>query len=77
MKKLLFGLFLAITTLQLTFAQTQSVAVSPTKAEQEVIALSKEKWQWMADRNVDKLAALFDERAMFVHMGGSWAKARN
>ena len=43
-------------------------------AEQEVINLSKEKWQWMADKNVDKLAALFDEKAVFVHMGGSWGK---
>ena len=42
--------------------------------EQEVIALSKEKWRWMSERNVDSLNALFHEKAVFVHMGGSWGK---
>jgi hypothetical protein len=42
--------------------------------EQEVIDLSKEKWAWMSDRNVDTLEALFHEKAVFVHMGGSWGK---
>lgn len=42
--------------------------------EQEVINLSKEKWQWMADKNVDTLDALFHEKSVFVHMGGSWGK---
>lgn len=49
-------------------------ALAQSKAEQDVINLSKEKWQWMADKNVDKLATLFDEKSMFVHMGGSWGK---
>ncbi len=30
----------------------------------------------MADKDVDKLANLFDNQAMFVHMGGSWGKER-
>ena len=42
--------------------------------EQEVIDLSKEKWRWMSERNVDSLDALFHEKAVFVHMGGSWGK---
>ena len=42
--------------------------------EQEVINLSKEKWRWMAEREVDTLDALFHEKAVFVHMGGSWGK---
>ncbi len=42
--------------------------------EQEVINLSKEKWLWMAERRVDTLEALFHEKAVFVHMGGSWGK---
>jgi hypothetical protein len=29
----------------------------------------------MADKKVDTLAALFDDRAVFVHMGGSWGKS--
>jgi hypothetical protein len=44
--------------------------------EQEVINLSKEKWDWMSERNVDTLDALFHEKAVFVHMGGSWGKER-
>ena len=42
--------------------------------EQEVINLSKEKWRWMSERNADTLDALFHEKSVFVHMGGSWGK---
>jgi len=49
-------------------------AMSSTKAEQEVISLSKEKWRWMSERNVDSLAALFHDEAVFVHMGGTMSK---
>ncbi len=45
-------------------------------AEEEIINLSKEKWQWMSDKNADKLDVLFHEKAVFVHMGGSWGKER-
>jgi hypothetical protein len=44
------------------------------KSEQEVINLSKEKWRWMSERNVDSLDALFHEEAVFVHMGGTMSK---
>jgi hypothetical protein len=44
-------------------------------AEQEVILnLSKEKWQWMADKSVDKLGSLFHDKSKFVHMSGTWKK---
>jgi hypothetical protein len=43
--------------------------------EQEIINLSKEKWRWMSERKVDTLESLFHEKAVFVHMGGSWGKA--
>jgi hypothetical protein len=36
--------------------------------------LSKQKWDWMANKNVDSLNALFADSCMFVHMGGSWGK---
>jgi Domain of unknown function (DUF4440) len=45
-----------------------------TIAERAILDLSKTKWRWMAERNVDSLAALFDSQAMFVHMGGSWGR---
>ena len=44
--------------------------------QEEMKTLSKNKWQWMADKDVDKLGKLFDSQAMFVHMGGSWDKER-
>jgi hypothetical protein len=44
--------------------------------EQEVIDLSKEKWDWMSECNMDTLDALFHEKSVFVHMGGSWGKER-
>jgi 4-carboxymuconolactone decarboxylase len=45
-----------------------------TNTEQEVINLSQEKWRWMSERNVDALATLFHEKAVFVHMGGTMSK---
>jgi len=45
-------------------------------AEQEVLALSRDKWRWMSERKVDTLAALFDDEAVFVHMGGTMTRAQ-
>lgn len=44
--------------------------------EQEIIKLSKDKWQWMADNDVDKLTPFFHNDSKFVHMGGTWGKER-
>ena len=44
------------------------------RTEQEVINLSKEKWRWMSERNVDSLDALFHKDAVFVHMGATMSK---
>jgi hypothetical protein len=51
-----------------------SAAQSTGGEEQQITSLSKDKWQWMADKNVDKLATLFDDKAKFVHMSGTWKK---
>jgi hypothetical protein len=42
--------------------------------EQEILDLSREKWRWMSERNVDSLAALFHPEAVFVHMGGTMSR---
>lgn len=42
--------------------------------ENEILELSNAKWQWMADKDADKLADLFHENSVFVHMGGAWGK---
>lgn len=44
--------------------------------KQELIDLSKEKWRWMSERDMNALDALFHEKSVFVHMGGSWGKER-
>jgi hypothetical protein len=68
MKSLIVSLFLVMASSP-SFAQDSA-------AEQEVADLSRAKWQWMADKNVGKLAELFDERSKFVHMSGTWNKER-
>lgn len=79
MKAKTFGLILAIIGAQCSFAQqppTETITTSTknTPEQQEVINLSKKKWLWMADKNVDSLNVLFLKKSMFVHMGGSWGK---
>ncbi|MGC1240761.1 MAG: nuclear transport factor 2 family protein [Chryseosolibacter sp.] len=64
-----------IQVLILTFIGAQAFGQN-SNADQEVLKLSKDKWQWMADKDVDKLKELFDDKSMFVHMGGSWGKER-
>lgn len=44
--------------------------------EQEISELSRQKWEWMAEQNVDRLATLFHDQARFVHMSGSWGTER-
>lgn len=64
--------------LDLTFSKvrdTHQIAPSPDPA-QKITALSSQKWQWMADKDAEKLAGLFHENSVFVHMGGSWGKER-
>ncbi len=65
MKTTIFGLLIIVLSAQWCLAQNSA-------AEQEIIQLSKDKWQWMSDKNVDALGKLFHEKAMFVHMGGAW-----
>jgi hypothetical protein len=68
MKASILGIFVIVLGTHLSFAQTTSAT------EQELVDLSKEKWQWMADKNVDRLATLFHEKSRFVHMSGTWKK---
>lgn len=66
MKKLVFLLSILLVSISSSFAQTA--------AEKELIQLSMDKWQWMSDKDVDKLEKLFDPKAKFVHMSGTWKK---
>jgi hypothetical protein len=77
MNKAIVGLFLCIVCTQVSQAQAKlpsSPSANPAKEEQELLELSAAKWKWMADKNVDSLTALFTEKCVFVHVGGSWGK---
>ena len=65
------SLYFLIVISQSTWAQTPS---NNQPAQQEIINLSKDKWQWMQDKNVEKLAPLFHDQSKFVHMSGTWKK---
>ncbi|THH40630.1 nuclear transport factor 2 family protein [Neolewinella litorea] len=67
--KSIFIALLFLTLSSLSWAQT-------TSTEQHITELSKTKWEWMADKRVDSLATLFDDRSRFVHMSGTWGKER-
>lgn len=67
--RMLFTLFVLFATTLTSFSQDANL-------EQEIINLSKQKWQWMADKNVEELEKLFHDKAKFVHMSGSWKKVR-
>jgi len=56
------------------YNQIKIPTINNTNTEQEIIILSKKKWLWMADKNIDSLNTLFNEKSVFVHMGGSWGK---
>jgi hypothetical protein len=73
MKLSIIGFCFLVMSVQWSYAQQTK---TPTAQEQEIIKLSKTKWDWMAGKTVDSLNVLFDEKSMFVHMGGSWGKAQ-
>ena len=59
-----------------TFNSIERPASDNASVEQDIIDLSREKWQWMADKDVEALDDLFHAQSEFVHMGGSWGKER-
>ncbi|EKF54149.1 hypothetical protein I215_13822 [Galbibacter marinus] len=67
MRTLAIGFFLILTSLPILAQNT---------TEAEIKELSKKKWEWMANKNVEELAKLFDDKSRFVHMSGSWKKER-
>lgn len=79
MKASLLGLCILMMSGPVLHAQQNRVhppATDSTAVEQALIDLSKEKWRLMAERNVDTLATLFHEAAVFVHMGGTMTRDR-
>jgi Domain of unknown function (DUF4440) len=76
-KASVLGLYLLAAGVSPVFSQAAAGSAAGTmgaKTEQEVIALSEQKWRWMAERKVEALANLFVDQAVFVHMGGTMSK---
>ncbi|MEJ5367488.1 MAG: nuclear transport factor 2 family protein [Bryobacteraceae bacterium] len=57
-------------------APQAAAAATTAEARQEIEQLSREKWRWMAERDMEKLERLFHEEAVFVHMGGTMTRAQ-
>jgi hypothetical protein len=67
---------LAFTSPIMAQANPKPAATPPTKAEQELLDLSRTKWRWMAEKKADTLATLFHDQSVFVHMGGAWGRSQ-
>lgn len=81
MKVKIIGLYLSIMCVHFSYGQqhpTESTktATKYTPEQEQVITISKQKWQWMADKDVAKLEPLFHDKSKFVHMSGTWNKER-
>jgi hypothetical protein len=75
----ILGLVLFMMTAPSALAQPAPASPAKTStsaAEQELITLSKNKWQWMAERDTKALDKLFAEEAVFVHMGGTMTRSQ-
>jgi hypothetical protein len=59
----------------ITIISVQNFSIAQSTESEQVVQISKGKWQWMADKDVDKLDKLFHEQSKFVHMSGTWKKA--
>jgi 4-carboxymuconolactone decarboxylase len=57
-------------------AAPQGDTKGSTNTEREIVTLSRDKWRWMAERNVEALDKLFAPEAIFVHMGGTMSKTQ-
>ena len=77
MTRILLGLWIVVMSAQSGCAPRARVDPSPPgrgDSEQELLALSRQKWRLMSERKVDSLAALFHDEAVFVHMGGTMTR---
>lgn len=72
--KLTMAAILALPLILANMGNAQAPSTPQTEQEKQLITLSKDKWQWMADKKVDALDSLFHEKAVFVHMGGTMTK---
>lgn len=70
---LMTALLLSSTALK---ANSTNINANSAEDAEKIASLSKQKWEWMAAKNVEPLSTLFHDESKFVHMSGSWKKAR-
>jgi hypothetical protein len=79
MKTSMLGLLVVVASVQ-ACAPRQHINPPPTSGtdaqRDQVLRLSRDKWRWMSERKVDSLAAVLDERTVFVHMGATMTKTQ-
>jgi hypothetical protein len=51
--------------------KTQAEDYDRAAVEDELRTLSQAKWRWATDGQLDRLAELFDDELVFVHLNGS------
>ena len=73
MKQSITAILILLVFTQSCLAQNNS-STGNESIKQELINLSKNKWQWMSDKKVDELSTLFHDQSKFVHMSGTWKK---
>jgi 4-carboxymuconolactone decarboxylase len=77
MRTSIFWLVVLVTLVQTSgIAQQGSPAAGRNASEEQILTLSRDKWRWMAERNVEALAELFHDEAVFVHMGATMSKTQ-
>ncbi|SHF44116.1 nuclear transport factor 2 family protein [Dysgonomonas macrotermitis] len=69
--KLLLFILSIVMSIPVAYAQETTY---DEKTKQELIDLSKQKWQWMADKKIESLDELFHQESVFVHMGATMNK---
>lgn len=74
MKNLFLTLLMFLVIFPMVCSGDNNSSTKKEQTKQELLDLSKTKWQWMADKNVDSLNKLFHDEAVFVHMGGTMNK---
>jgi hypothetical protein len=52
-----------------------NVLAQTEKAEEQILALSKRKFDWLISRNYDSIRVNFDSRLQYVHSNG-WTQTR-
>ncbi len=63
--------FLLLTLILLSF----SSFAQPGNLERQILDLSKRKFDWMVNKNIDSLKAVLDEQVKYIHSNG-WTQSK-